>query len=475
MGLSLKKRFALLPADKRRAWVSAQDAQTLAEMARDEWWWTSRPEQTPPPGDWNVCLVLSGRGFGKSRLASEWLIQRCLDFPTDRSGFPTEWLVIAAKRSDALDINMDGASGIRRVLDRREIRYKVKLNPKPVIILTDTDVKIHFQGADSADVGRGFNAAGGILDEIAKWPYPQESWDEGVLLSLRADLPGDHPRVLVTTTPKPIKLLRDWIEEAHDGTVSIVRGSTFDNKDNLAAHSLKKFEKKYQGTRLGRQELYGDLLDDIDGAVFSFSMIEQNRVPSTEGLIIAHTTVGVDPTLTEDGDLMGVVVVARSATNHMYVLADESIGASGRTAADHIWKVFEKWGADSIAIENNQAKMWMHQVLKDSFHELKTKDSFFQDLFDPERVMRKIDSRKGKKIRAEPVGMRYEQKTVHHVGVFADLEEQMLQFDPSDSHNSPDRMDALVHACRHLMEGESRKVRVASPARRRLPRHSATY
>lgn len=475
MGLSLKKRFSQLSPHKRRLWVQAQDAQTLAEMARDEWWWTGRPDQMPPPGDWNVCLVMTGRGYGKSRMASEWLVQRCLDYPADRSGFPTEWLVIAAKRSDALDINMEGASGIRRVLDRREIRYKIKLNPKPVIILIDSGVKIHFQGADSADVGRGFNAAGGILDEIAKWPYPSESWLEGILPSLRADLPDDHPRVLVTTTPKPIALLREWLEEAKDGSVKVISGSTFDNRDNLASHFLAKAEKTYKGTRLGRQELYGDLLDDIDGALWKFSDIEETRIRSTEGIQLTHVTVGVDPTLTDEGDLMGVIVVARSASNHMYVLADESIAASGRAAADHIWRTFEKWGADTIAIENNQAKNWMHDVLKDSFADLKTQDRFFEDIFDCTRVLRKIDSRKGKKIRAEPVAMRYEQRTAHHVGVFPELEEQMLKFDPTDSHNSPDRMDALVHGCRHLMEGEARKVRVATPARRRLRRHSATY
>src|SRR5262245_49608889 len=149
MADSLKARFAKLPAHAREAWVVAQPAQILAEMARDEWWWCGRPEQTPPPGDWNVCLVMSGRGFGKSRMASEWLVQRCLDYPFDRSGFPTEWLVIAAKRADALDINIDGASGIRRVLDRRGIAYTYKQNPKPIITLTRDRQRIHFQGADT--------------------------------------------------------------------------------------------------------------------------------------------------------------------------------------------------------------------------------------------------------------------------------------------------------------------------------------
>lgn len=474
MGLSLKERFAHLPQAMRERYVMAQSLQMKQEMVRDEWWWTGRPEQTPPAGPWSVCLVLSGRGFGKSRLASEWLVQRTQDYPVDRSGFPTEWLVIAAKRSDALDINMDGASGIKRVLDRRGIRYKVKLSPKPVIVLLDTDVKIHFQGADSPDVGRGFNAAGAILDEIAKWPYPSDSWLEGILPSLRADLPGDHPRTLVTTTPKPLDLLREWMG-AKDGSVQVIRGSTFDNRANLSSHSLSTLERKYRGTRLGRQELYGELLDDIDGAIFSFSVIENNRVNTTDGVIFTHTTVGVDPTLTDDGDLMGVVVVGRSASNHMYVIADESIPGSGRTAADHIWRVFEKWGADTIAVEDNLGKKWMYDVLSDSFKDLKANDNYFEDIFNPDNIIAKIDSRKGKKIRAEPVGLRYEQRTVHHVGMFPDLEEQMLRFDPTDTHNSPDRMDALVHACRHLMAGETRKVRIASPARRRIPRSSATF
>lgn len=474
MGFSQKERFAQLPPDVRQRFVMSRDEQTLAEMAREEWWWTGRPEQTPPPGPWSVCLVLSGRGFGKSRLASEWLIQRTQDFPHDRSGFPTEWLVIAAKRSDALDINIEGASGVRRVLDRRGIVYHYKQHPKPVIILRETGVKIHFQGADSPDVGRGFNAAGAVLDEIAKWPYPSESWLEGILPSLRADLPGDHPRTLVTTTPKPLDLIREWVT-ADDGTVQIIRGSTFDNRSNLSSHFLTTAERKYRGTRLGRQELYGELLDDIEGSIFSFSHIENNRVPSTDGVIFNHITVGVDPTLTEDGDLMGVVVVGRSASNHMYVIADESRPGAGRGAADHIWRVYEKWGADTVAVEDNLAKKWMHDVLRDSFMDLKANDGYFEDVFNPDNVIAKIDSRKGKKIRAEPVGVRYEQKTVHHVGQFPDLEEQMLRFDPTDSHNSPDRMDALVHACRHLIAGESRKVRVASPARKRMPRTSATF
>lgn len=475
--MSLRGRFSYLSDAERRTWLEQQSPERLKEMARGEWWWTARPDQQPPPGSWDRMLYLAGRGAGKTRASAEWLIQRALDYPTDISGFPTHWLVIGEKLADVKTINIESPSGFMRVLERRDIPYHYTKHPKPQITLTDSECRIHFQGADSPDVGRGFTAAGAILDEIAKWRYSRESWYEGILPSLRADIPGDHPRTLITTTPKPIVLLREWTEEAKspNATIIVVRGSTYDNEDNLSSQFLGGLEKHYRGTRLGAQELYGELLDDIEGALFSYSMIERNRVRSTEGVELAHIVVGVDPTLTEEGDLMGVIIVGRSRSNHMYVLADESIPATGRTAADHIWRVFEKWSADTIAIENNIAKDWLAQVLRDSFNELKEKDLYFQDIFSADRALAFIDSRKGKKIRAEPVAMRYEQNTVHHVGAFGELEKEMLDFNPSSSHNSPDRMDALVHACRHLMAGEAHRIRVATAARHRIPRYSATY
>lgn len=296
--------------------------------------------------------------------------------------------------------------------------------------------------------------------------------------SLRADLVGDHPRTLVTTTPKPIDLLREWVGMS-TGTVKkgektprvrVVRGSTFDNKANLSAFTLDELERRYAGTLIGRQELFGELLDGRDGCLWKFSDIDNNRVErsfiDTE-IDFAHLTVGVDPTLTEEGDEMGVVVVGRDHKNNMYVLADESVKGSGKPAASHIWRVFYKWGADTVVIEDNNAKRWMEDVLTDAFVEARDSDLLFPARTNP--PLKTVDSRIGKKLRAEPVAMRYEQGTVHHVGTFTDLEEEMLNFDPTDSHNSPNRMDALVHACRHLMAGEKRRVRITSASNLWIP------
>lgn len=461
MGLSLAEKYAqeLDPAEQK-AWVKSLSPQLLKEIARNEWWWTARPEQIPPKGDWSLCLILAGRGFGKSKLASEWLVQRVLDHPTDRHGFRTEWLLIAETLSDARTISIEGPSGVLRVLERREIEYKYIKHPKPQILVGEAKSVIFFEGADGADVGRGYNAAGAVLDEVAKWKKPRESWYEGIMPSLRADLTGDHPRTLVATTPKPIELLREWVGR-DDGSVTLIRGSTFDNAANLSSFTLDELDRRYHGTLIGRQELYGELLDARDGMLFSFSDIDSNRVESVDDVEFTHITVGVDPTLTEEGDLMGVVIVGRDIKNHMYVLADESVPLTSREAARHIWRVFHRWGADTVVIEENLAKRWMIDVLNDSYIELRDQDRLFPA--GTTGPLKRVDSRLGKKLRAEPVAMRYEQASVHHHGTFSALENEMLNFDPTDSHNSPNRMDALVHACRHLMAGEKRRIRMVNP------------
>jgi phage terminase large subunit-like protein len=402
-------------------------------------------------------------------MASEWLVQRAIDHPYDRHGFPTEWLVIAQTLSDARNISIEGASGVIRIVERRGIPHRYVRHPKPCVIFTETGTKIFFLGADSPDVGRGYNAAGAVLDEVCKWKRSKESWYEGIMPSLRADLVGDHPRTLVTTTPKPIELLREWVAQT-DGSVKVVRGSTFDNKANLSQFTLDELERRYAGTSIGRQELYGELLDGRDGCLWAWSDIDDYRITREEldtQVEFSHLTVGVDPTLTDEGDEMGVVVVGRDFKNNMYVLADESIRGSGRPAARHIWQVFYKWGADSVVIEENNAKRWMTDVLTDAYAEARDQDKLFPEKTAP--PLKRVDSRVGKQLRAQPVAMRYEQGTVHHVGQFKDLEEEMLNFDPTDSHNSPNRMDALVHACRHLMAGEKRRVRISSTDKLWIP------
>jgi phage terminase large subunit-like protein len=326
--MSIKERVARLPPDARRAYIKSLSASTVQEILRDEWWWTSRPDQVPPPGAWLIYLVLSGRGWGKSRAGSEWLVDRTVKHPADRSGAPTERLVVAETIADARSICLGGPSGILRVLARRKIPYRYVKSPKPMIRFLETDCLIHAEGADDADVGRGYNLADAWLDELAKWPNPRGSWIEGILPALRADIPGDHPRAFITTTPKPSELLRDWASRT-DGTVITVQGATYDNKINLSQTILRALEETYAGTTIGLQELEGVLLDAATGKVFSQVDINTNRVPSENVPELPLIVVGVDPGGTGDEDETGVVVVGRDATWDQYVLGDHTISCVG--------------------------------------------------------------------------------------------------------------------------------------------------
>lgn len=458
MGLSYKQRLALLPASERRALLASFPDDVIAEMNRGEWWYVARPEQVPPEGNWMICLALAGRGFGKSRCSSEWIVEQVLKHPFDRSGNPTEWLVVADTLSDARTINADGPSGIKNVLNRRRIDHRYKQSPRPMFLFPD-GAKIYLEGADSPDTGRGYNAAGAVLDEIAKWLRPSETWYEGIMPSLRADLIDDTPRAFVTTTPKPIPLLQEWLRR-DDASIHVITGSTFDNAANLSAAVLKELKLRYDGTALGEQELYGKLLELSGGGLFQRMNILDGRRDDVEGDRIS-TVVGVDPNLTGDDAETGIVVVTRTHDNHLWILDDATCKGTGRVAALTMWRTMAKWGADLLVYETNLGKRWMQEVLEDAFIELRDQGMFPRESTPP---MKGVDSKHGKKTRAEPVAMRYEQGRAHHVGVFEELESQMVLFDPESTRESPDRMDALVHACRHLMAGEKKRMRVSDPS-----------
>lgn len=479
MGLSLKEKVALLSATEQAQFLAGLDVETLQAIAREEWFWVQRPEQVPPAGNWSNHLFMGGRGSGKTRAGAEWLVQRTIEHPFDSSGFPTERMVMAYNLSDCRTTCIEGPSGILRVLRRRGFeevttlksnfdarnKYHYTKSPKPHVTLLETEAKIHFTGADP-DAPRGFNLADAWLDEIVKWQDASQVWREGIRPALRADLPGDKPRAFITTTPKPILLLQNWVADT-SGRVSIVRGSTFDNAANLSDDFLEEVKHMYEGTALGRQELYGELLDMLEGALFSWAAINNNRVDIGPEKI-SHRSVGVDPGLTgdEDGDETGVIVACRDWRNHIYVVADETVRLSGHDAALHAWKVFANYQCETLVYENNLGKAWMHQVLLDAFRELQRAGIFPVEIVRPPLVP--VHSNYGKKIRAQPIANRYAQALIHHIGVLDKLEQQMLLFDPLTSkHNSPDRMDALVHVCQFLIEGENKRTKIVSPLNHR--------
>lgn len=278
--------------------------------------------------------------------------------------------------------------------------------------------------------------------------------------SLRASLLGDHPRVFVTTTPKPVDIIQEWVRR-DDGTVHVIRGSTFDNAANLSPLAVQELERRYAGTIIGRQELYGELIEHFDGALFSRLDMENYRVDEVPDNIVG-TVVGIDPSLTGEDDEMGIVVVSKDVQNHLYVVADRSIMSVGRAAALQAWRVFAEYGADMMVCEINLSKRWMEQVFNDAYRELCDQGLFERGSRVP---FKGVDAKVGKRTRGEPVAMRSEQGRLHMVGrAMVKLEDQMTSFTAWGTNESPDRLDAMVHACRWMIQGEKKQARIASPS-----------
>jgi phage terminase large subunit-like protein len=453
--------MARLPARVREEYVRTLPESVLLEMNRGEWWYVARPEQIPPEGDELIYLFMAGRGAGKSRAGSEWIVDQAIRHPFDRHGVPTEWLVVADTLADARTINAEGPSGILNILVRRRIEHRYKQSPRPMVLFPD-GAKIYLEGADDQDTGRGYNAAGVLCDEMAKWVKPYETWYEGLLPSLRADLIGDHPRAFVTTTPKPIKLLIEWLAR-QDSTIHVITGSTFDNSVNLSAHALRELKLRYHGTALGEQELYGKLLELQSGGLFKRVDIVRHRVltPPDPADVVA-TVIGVDPNLTGEENLTGIVAMCRTRDNEQYILADRSVPDSGRAAALAIWRAAAEFMVDLVVYEENLGKRYLQEVLQDAYQECVELGMFPRGTTPP---MKPVHARHGKKTRAEPVAMRCEQGRLHVVGDWPELEDQMVLFDPQSTRESPDRMDAMVHASINLMAGERRQMRISDPSK----------
>jgi len=465
MALSLQQEFAILPVEVQEEFLAAQTLEALQEIVRGEWWWVSRPEQVPPETDYSIFLYLAGRGAGKTRSGAEWITERCEKYPLSIAGAPTEHLIVAESLDDARKVCIEGEAGVLRILERKGYEankdFIYTRSPKPKIVLLEYGTKILTAGADNEDCGRGGNNTSIWADEIVTWKKPERTWREGLRPSLRGSIEGDRPRAFVTTTPKPIEILQMWLAKT-DGSVAISRGSTFDNVMGLPADFLEDMRNEYGDSALGRQELYGEMLENLQGALFGYGDINRTRVDIGPERV-SFRAMAVDPSLTgdEDGDEMGVVVAVRDERDHIYVLEDASQKLVGRDAALHCWRVFERYECDVLIYENNLGHAWLHQVLEDAYRELQ-REGFFPEHTNP--PLKPVRSFQGKQLRAEPVAMRYQQGRIHMVGSFPILEKQLVSWDPLSSRESPDRLDAFVHVCRYLMDGEKSKAMIYSPA-----------
>lgn len=409
----------------RDAWLDQARQLPLWGQARLRWNLTRRPAQTPPADpDWQTWLILSGRGWGKTRTGAEWVVENAQTKPG------TRWAIVAPTFADARDTCVEGDSGILYCLGEDPAVWNRSLGE----LILHNGSRIKLFSADEPDRLRGPQHHGAWCDELAAWRYP-DAWDQ-LQFGLRL---GDQPRTVVTTTPRPTTLVRRLHERP---TTHVTTGHTLENAANLAATALAELEATYAGTRLGRQELAGELLTDTPGALWTIDQIAALRVEHAGDL--DRVVVAVDPAVTsgEESDETGIVAVGRRG-DELFVLADRS----GRYSPDGWARVTAdlaaELGADRVVAEVNNGGDLVERVLRQVDRDL------------PYRAVR---ASRGKRVRAEPVAALYEQGRVHHVGVFEALEDQMATWTP-DSGTSPDRMDALVWACTDLLE-QRRRARV---------------
>ncbi len=381
---------------------------------------------------------MGGRGSGKTRAGAEWVRAMALGDTHFCSSPAGRIALVGGSYHEVRDVMIEGNSGILGVHTRRD---RPDWNPSRRQLRWANGSIAQAYSAQEPETLRGPQFAAAWCDEIAKWTNGQATWDM-LQFCLRI---GSAPRQVVTTTPKPVKVLKRILAEA--GTI-ISRSRTADNRSNLAAGFFERLLKVYDGTRLARQELDGELIEDRADALWQRSAISTSRVASAPAL--ERIVVAVDPPVTanENSDACGIVVAGRSGDGRFYVLADGTIeAASPLTWANAAVELFDKFEADCMVAETNQGGDLVETVIRQIRRDL---------------PLRQVRATRGKWVRAEPVASLYERGLVHHVASMPGLEDQMCDFGPgglSDG-SSPDRMDALVWAITELMVGAGRNPRV---------------
>jgi phage terminase large subunit-like protein len=427
---SLVGALTALPEMARRRFVEDASADELAELyfVWREW---ARPSQLPPPGDWRVWLLLAGRGFGKTRAGAEYVRARVKEGARRIA-------LVGPTAEDTRDVMVEGDSGILAVSPPDEgPRY---VRSKRRVVWPNGAVAVLYS-ADEPRRLRGPQHDTAWCDELAAWRYP-ESWDM-LMFGLRA---GTDPRCVVTTTPRPIRLLRELLA---DPKVAVTRGTTYDNREFLAPAFFGQIVRKYEGTRLGRQELQAEILEDLPGALWSRGIIEACRSPVAPAEL-ARVVVAIDPAARsgETANETGIIVAGKDGEGQGWVLADLSGRYPPAEWAKAAIAAYRAHRADRIVAEVNNGGDMVEATLR---------------MVDPNVPFRAVHASRGKVARAEPVATLYEQGRVRHLGTLPLLEDQMCAFmrdagfgsapglDGAAASTSPDRVDALVWALSDLL------------------------
>jgi len=423
---SLADELRALPEATRQAvWkhISLVERQHLAFT----WRFWARPEQLQPPGEWTVWLILTGRGWGKNRTGAEWIRAEV------ESGRRRRLALVARTAADLRDTIVEGESGLLAISppwfrpewepSKRRLTW-----PNGAIATTYT--------AEEPDTLRGPQHDGAWCDELASWRFPG-AWDN-LMFGLRI---GQDPRAVVTTTPRPGKVIKNLIADPH--TV-VTRGRTYDNLANLAPTFQQQVVARYEGTRLGRQELDGMILEDAQGALWKRELIEAHRVAKAPEL--RRVVIAIDPSGTAHAgsDECGIGVAATGVDGHAYVLDDRSGTMSPAEWGALAVRLHQAHDADRIVAETNFGADMVELTVRTVRDE--ADKPIGQNI-----PFKALHAARGKAARAEPVSALYEQGKVHHVGTFPELEDELCSWEPNSGMRSPNRLDWLVWALTDLM------------------------
>jgi phage terminase large subunit-like protein len=427
-----------LEATYRRRKLPVPDRTTLLEEAAKSlvtiWSITARPEQLTPAGDWNVWLVLAGRGWGKTRTGAEFIRDEVA------SGRARRIALIGPTAADVRDVMVEGQSGILSLYAHLPEDERPVYEPSKRRIVWPNGARATLYSAEKPARLRGPQHDTFWADELAAWQDAQGTWD---MLQFGLRL-GRKPRGIVTTTPMPIPLVRALMA---DPTATVTRGSTYDNQANLAPSFIAAIKRAYEGTRLGRQEIHAEILDDNPGALWKTAQLEALRIVNLPQL--TRIVVGVDPAASANADSNETGIIAAGVgecwckgtpETHGFVLDDRTGIYTPAQWASKVAETFGDHSADRVIAEVNQGGDLVESNLR--------------TLGDVNLPLFTVHASRGKLTRAEPIAGLYEQGKIHHVGGLERLENQMTQWNPLTDEKSPDRVDALVWALTFLMLGD---------------------
>lgn len=416
-----------------------EQEETLAGVSRLEllydWDFWARPKQKRPPGDWYVWLNLAGRGYGKTRVGAETVRQ----WVEESWNIPIRIAAVAETKGDARDVLVEGESGILSVCppDKRP-----KYEPSKRRVTWPNGSQMFLYSGEEPDQLRGPQFHKAWVDELAKYQYPQEAWD---MLEFGLRL-GDNPQIVVTTTPRPIPIIRELVK---DPMCVFTTGTSYENYGNLADKFIQRVIHRHEGTRQGRQELLAEILDDAPGALWTRDTIEQCRVRKIPfGVEITHIAVCVDPSVsdTDETDEVGIVVVGFGSDGHCYIMRDISGVFSPRRWARRVITAYDKYEADRVLGEVNNGGDLVEVNLR-------TIDTARRVAY------YKVRASRGKHVRAAPVSSLYEQGRVHIVGSMPQMEDQLVAFtdDGYIGGGSPGRADAMIWGVYYYMLRKRKK------------------